>query len=296
MGQLSISVVIPVFNAEKYLRQAICSALEQTLVPHEIIIVDDGSSDSSLEIASSFGPAVTCLSQQHQGPSAARNLATTRSTGDWIAFLDADDYWFPDKLARQTAAIQADPTIGLVYTGITQLSPDGTSHNLQAKSPLWVKNRFAFEDPIFPLTVMARRSLLIEHPWPDSFKSSEDWWLFYRLSRITDFAAIPEPTAVYRLHSESLTSKDWKSVLHYAEMVSRDIQNDFTGFHKILLRRKTNSRLFASASLSQREQGSPEFLRYIVKSLISWPFPDFWPARYKIFLKMLVQKMQGWRT
>jgi glycosyltransferase involved in cell wall biosynthesis len=62
MDQPSISVVIPVFNAEKYLRQAICSALEQTLPPHEVIIVDDGSTDSSREIAASFGPAVICLS------------------------------------------------------------------------------------------------------------------------------------------------------------------------------------------------------------------------------------------
>jgi hypothetical protein len=143
---------------------------------------------------------------------------------------------------------------------------------------------------------MARRSLLIEHPWPDSFKSSEDWWLFYRLSRVTNFAAIEEPTAVYRQHSQSLTSVDWKSVLHYAEMVSRDIQNDFTGLKKTVLRRKVNARLFASASIAAREQGSPEFLPYIIRSLISWPFTDIWPTRYKIFLKMLTQKIQGAKT
>lgn len=296
MDQPSISVVIPVFNAEKYLRQAICSALEQPLPPHEVIIVDDGSTDSSREIAASFGSIVTCLFQQHQGPSAARNLAIARSTGDWIAFLDADDYFLLDKLARQAAMIQADPTIGLVYTGITKLSSDGSSQDVRAQEPSCVKDRFAFEDPIFTITVMARRSLLIEHPWSDSFKSSEDWWLFYCLSRITKFAAIVEPTAVYRLHAESLTSRDWKSVLHYAEMVSRNIQNDFTGLHKMLLRSKVNSRLFASAGIAAREQGSPEFLRYIIKSLISWPFPNFWPARYKIFLKMLMQKMKGQRT
>jgi glycosyltransferase involved in cell wall biosynthesis len=288
--------VIPVFNAEKYLRQAICSALEQTLPPHEVIIVDDGSTDSSREIAASFGPAVICLSQEHQGPSAARNLATARSTGDWIAFLDADDYWLPDKLARQAAMIQADPTIGLVYTGRTELSPDGSFNEVRAQQPSWVKERLQFENPIFPTTVMARREFLIEYPWHESFKSSEDWWLFYRLSRVTNLAAVAEPTAVYRLHAESLTSRDWKSVLHYAEMVSRSIQNDFTGSHKMLLRRKVNSRLFASAGIAAREQGSPEFLRYIVKSLISWPLPNFWPARYKIFMKMIVQKIEGQRT
>jgi hypothetical protein len=86
------------------------------------------------------------------------------------------------------------------------------------------------------------------------------------------------------------------AVLHYAEMVAQDIQSDFTGYHKLLLRRRVNSRLFASAALAARTQGSPEFLRYIVRSLVSWPFPDLRPARYKIFLKMLFQKISGWRA
>jgi glycosyltransferase involved in cell wall biosynthesis len=297
MDRLLVSVVIPVYNAEKYLRQAIRSALEQTLSPHEVIVVDDGSTDSSREIAASFGSAVTCLFQRHQGPSAARNLATKHSSGDWIAFLDADDYWLPDKLAKQASVIETDSNIRMVYTGIIKIYPDGSSHEELAREPLWVKERLAFEDPLIPSTVMASRPLLIDHPWPESFKSSEDWLLFYRLSRKIRFAAITEPTAVYRQHSESLTSvKNWKAVLHYAQMVSREIQNDFTGVRRMQLHRKLESRLFASAGRAAREQGSPEYLRYIVKSLISWPFPNFWPARYKIFLKMLIQKMNVKRT
>lgn len=291
-----ISVVIPVFNAEKYLRQALRSALEQTLPPHEIIVVDDGSSDSSREIAASFGSAVTCLTQQHKGCSAARNLATKRSTGDWIAFLDADDYWLPDKLGRQAAVVQADPTIGLVYTGRTEISPDGTSRDVLARQPSWVKKRLAYANPMFPTTVIAKRTLLIENPWPESFQSSVDWWLFYRLSRVTNFAAIAEPTAVYRIHPKSLTSRDWESVLRNGEMVSQEIQKDFALPRKMLLGSRVKSRLLAHAAISAREQGSPEFLKYIVKSLISWPFPDIWPARYKIFLKMLTQKIQGAKT
>jgi glycosyltransferase involved in cell wall biosynthesis len=287
-------VIIPVFNAEKYLRQAILSALEQTLPPHEIIIVDDGSTDSSREIASSFGSAVICLSHEHRGLSAARNFALARSTGDWIAFLDADDYWSPDKLARQAALVEADPAIEVVYTGITKVWSNGKSCDVMARQPQWVKHRLAFENPIFPSTVMARRSLLIENPWPESLRSSEDWWLFYRLSHIAGFAAIAEPTVAYRIHPESLTSRNWKDVLHYAELVAQEIQNDFTGVHKFVLHRKVNSRLFANASLSQRDQGSPEYLRYIVKSLIAWPFCDYGPGRYKLFMKMIIQKINSW--
>ena len=296
MDRLSISVVIPVFNAEKYLRQAICSALEQTLPPYEVIIVDDGSTDSSMEIVSSFGSAVICFPRKHQGLSASRNFAIKHSTGDWITFLDADDYWFPDKLSRQAALIQADPTIELIYTGFTRLFFDGTTQDVLAPPPQWVKKMFPFKVCINTVTAMAKRSLLLENPYDETLQTSEDWWLLYVLSRKAKFAAIPGPTAVYRIYPESLSNRNWKSLLHYAEIVAERIQNDFTGIQKILLRHKVNARLFANAALSIREQGSPGFLHYIIKSLISWPFPNLWPARYKIFLKMLIQNIQGCKT
>jgi glycosyltransferase involved in cell wall biosynthesis len=293
MDRLLVSVVMPVFNAEKYLGQAIRSALEQTLPPHEVILVDDGSTDSSREIAASFGSAVICLSQEHRGASAARNLAIARSTGDWIAFLDADDYWLPDKLERQAAAIQADPSVGLVYTGRTELSPDGTSRDFQAPRPQRVKKMLPAGNVLFPTTALVRRSLLPEQAFDTSLESSVDWWFFYCLSRIARFAAVPEPTAVYRASPLSLCNRNWKSVLRNAEIVSRRIQSDFTGLDKLLLRRKSNAKLLANAALSAREQGSPECLHLIVKSLISWPLPRFGPARYRIFLKMLAQRMKG---
>jgi glycosyltransferase involved in cell wall biosynthesis len=293
MDRLSISVVIPVYNAQIFLRQAISSALEQTFPPHEIIVVNDGSTDSSQEIATSFGSAITCITQPNRGQSAARNLAIRHSTGDWIAFLDADDYWLPDKLARQAALVQADPDIGLIYTGKTDLALDGTTHDVPAMPPQWVKVRLPVQNYIFPTTVLVRRSLLLEHPFDESLASSEDWWLFYSLSRVAKFAAIAESTAVYRVYPQSLNNRNWQEVLHHAQIVAQRIQNDYTGIHKISLRHKTNSRLLASASLSQREQGSPEYLRYIIQSILSWPFPNFWPARYKIFLKMLTQKLKS---
>lgn len=293
MDRLLITVVIPVYNAEKYLRQAIFSALEQTLPPHQVIIIDDGSTDSSREIAASFGPPVLYLTQEHRGLSAARNLAMSRSTGEWIAFLDADDYWLPDKLARQAAAVQADPTIDLIFTGKTDLYSDGTYHPVPARPAQWAKRMLPVQNFIFPSTVMAKRSVLLAHAFDESLKSSEDWWLFYHLSLISRFASIPDPLVVYRVHPESLSNRNWKEVLQYAEIVAGKIQNNYSGLSKKLLQRKVNSRLFASAALSIREQGSLEFLHYILKSLISWPSPFFWPARYKIFLKMLMQKIKG---
>jgi len=292
VDRLLVSVVIPVFNAEKYLAQAIRSALEQTLPPHEVIVVDDGSTDSSREIASSFGSAVLCLNQEHRGASAARNHAIAHSTGDWIAFLDADDYWLSDKLARQAAVIQANPSVGLVYTGRTEMSPEGVAHDFLARRPEWVKKMLPTGNVLFPTTALVRRPLALECGFDLSLQSSVDWWFFYRLSRIAKFAAIPEPTAVYRSSPESLCNRNWKAVLHNAEIVSRRIQDDYTGVYKTVLRRKADAKLFANAAISARAQQAPEFLHYILKSLISWPLPNFWPARYKVFLVMMIQKLK----
>jgi len=285
-----ISVVIPVYNAEKFLKQAIGSALEQTLTPHEVIIVDDGSTDSSCDIIAGFGSAVTLVSEGHRGLSGARNLGIAKSTGDWIAFLDADDYWLPDKLARQAASIQDDPTIGLVFTGRIELLPDGTTHEVPAREARWVRNMLPFQNHIFPSTVMVKRSLALQHPFDESLVSSEEWWFFYSLLRVTGFAAITEPKVIYRVSPNSLSNRDWKGVLYHAELVSRRILSDFTGPHKLLLGLRVNAKLLANASLSQREQGAPEYLSYMIKSLIYWPFPDFRLKRYKILLKMLLQK------
>lgn len=102
MGLLKISVVIPAYNAEKYIKRAIRSVINQTLKPHEIIVVDDGSLDNTYSIVSKNFPDIILYKQDNQGPSAARNLGIKNSSGDWITFLDADDEWMPDLLESYT--------------------------------------------------------------------------------------------------------------------------------------------------------------------------------------------------
>jgi glycosyltransferase involved in cell wall biosynthesis len=105
----TISVVIPCFNAAPFLADTLNSVLKQTYEPCEIIVIDDGSTDNSAEIARSFGPRVQVVQQTNQGESVARNRGLDLAKGSWIAFLDADDLWEPTKLAEQVAII--DPTL-----------------------------------------------------------------------------------------------------------------------------------------------------------------------------------------
>jgi glycosyltransferase involved in cell wall biosynthesis len=124
-SDLKISVIIPAFNAGRYLSEAVNSALLQTLAPFEVIVVDDGSTDDTPGIAASFGSAIRYDRQPHKGTSPTLNRGIELSRGDLIAFLDADDIWEPDKLRNQTAVLQAHPEIDMVFGhGLFFRSPD----------------------------------------------------------------------------------------------------------------------------------------------------------------------------
>jgi glycosyltransferase involved in cell wall biosynthesis len=116
MSQDLISVIIPVYNAEKYLSEAINSVLAQSHTDLEIIAVDDGSTDSSTEILHSYGRHVKALRQENAGAAAARNAGIAACTGDYISFLDADDYWHPDKLQLQLSLLRSDCGLSSVFT------------------------------------------------------------------------------------------------------------------------------------------------------------------------------------
>jgi glycosyltransferase involved in cell wall biosynthesis len=154
---MRISVLIPCWNAQAYVGDAIRSVLAQDMAPTEIIVVDDGSTDRSAAIAEAFGPDVILLRQPNRGVGAALNLALSHATGDAIAFLDADDLWLPQKLTVQTAALAANPDLDGVFAHMRAfVSPDlsaeqRTAVSVSAESmPAFVKNtlllrRHAFE-------------------------------------------------------------------------------------------------------------------------------------------------------
>lgn len=108
--QPRISVVIPCYNAARFLRETLASVLRQTYPAFEVIVVDDGSTDESASIAASYGPPVRVIRQENQGESVARNRGISAAEGDWVALLDADDLWEPQKLERQVEVALGLPT------------------------------------------------------------------------------------------------------------------------------------------------------------------------------------------
>jgi glycosyltransferase involved in cell wall biosynthesis len=125
MNEPLISVIIPAYNAERYLGESIASVLAQTPRPHEIIVIDDGSTDGTANVAQSFLSLIRYKWQPNGGAGAARNRGVELACGNFLAFLDADDLWTEDKLARQLAVFEKDPALEMVFGHVQQFySPE----------------------------------------------------------------------------------------------------------------------------------------------------------------------------
>ena len=124
-GALRLSVIVPLYNTRAYIAAAVSSILAQTRQPDEIVVVDDGSTDGSPELLAGYAPRVRVIRQVHAGSSTALNRGIGETTGDIIAFLDADDLWEKDKLALQESILRAEPEVDGVFGLVQQFSQDG---------------------------------------------------------------------------------------------------------------------------------------------------------------------------
>lgn len=128
-----ISVILPVYNGIPYVASAIRSILAQAYEPLEIIVVDDGSTDDTAGVIQEFGPPVRYYHQHNQGSSVARNYGIAQAKGEWLAFLDADDLWAPNKLGVQIMALQQNPAVGILWGYVVEFSGDHPEPPTQAE-------------------------------------------------------------------------------------------------------------------------------------------------------------------
>ena len=134
IGQKSISVLIPFYNTEKYLAEAIQSVFNQTVEPEEIILLDDGSTDESAKVAERFVPRITLFHQENAGISAARNALLKKANAEYIAFLDADDLWPPDHLKKLLEPFKSNNDLGIASGHVEQFLNDN-SEELSKRIP-----------------------------------------------------------------------------------------------------------------------------------------------------------------
>ncbi len=199
---MDISVVIPCYNKEAYLEETLESVFAQTLAPREVIVVDDGSTDASAEVAERFLPEIRLLRQDNAGESVARNRGIAEAKHPWVALLDADDVWEPEKLQRQAAAY-ANSTRDAVclYTDAYHLLPEGRVE-IEPQPEHDRSETFAVdmlvEWTVNTSTAVVSRDAALRTPFPEDVRDSEDVIFFACLRRIGPFLRVPEPLVGYR--------------------------------------------------------------------------------------------------
>ncbi len=211
---MKISVIIPCHNHAQVVGEAVQSALDQTMPPHEVIVVDDGSTDDIDGSVQRYKDDITFIRQPRSGPSAARNAAARKATGEWLALLDADDLWLPQKLEHQAGAIQERAHSPFVYTDgwlidgldLPELRPEQA--HFRSRTP--PQGPRAYElfltTPILTSSVMIKkREFDQEGGFDQSFWMHEDADLFLRImAQGHEVVFVPEPLMVQRCTPEGL--------------------------------------------------------------------------------------------
>ncbi len=206
-----ISVVIPAYNCVATVAETIQSVLDQTFEDVEVLVINDGSTDATLETVSAFGdPRVRVHSFENGGLAVSRNRGIALARGEFVAFLDADDLWTPDKLADQLAALEAHPEAALAYSLTDHIDMQGNylglcSHHFVNGDVYAELMKFCFlacgSNPL------VRKSVLDEVGGFDPvFNPAEDWDLWLRIARRFPFVGVPKPQILYRLNAFSMSS------------------------------------------------------------------------------------------
>jgi cellulose synthase/poly-beta-1,6-N-acetylglucosamine synthase-like glycosyltransferase len=281
-GRTTVSAVIPAYNYGRFLKRAIESVLAQTRPLDEIIVIDDGSTDDTREVVSHFGDRVRYIYQENGGLPYARNRGIAAATSDWIAFLDADDWWLPEKIQLQLDAASQDPAVALVYTGMWLVTPEGT-RTLQPAIEvhrLWPTLRYCNCVSNGSAAMIRKSALLAEGAFNESLRACEDWDMWIRLARKYKFACVPEPVTAVAVWPNSMSTNNKKMLDNTAAIIDKTLLCDLGGLDRGLWRRRIWSAQLFSAAITARSQHRGQELRLLAASLLQWPFPTFLPKRW----------------
>jgi GT2 family glycosyltransferase len=235
----TVSVIMPCFNAGPYIEEAVRSALDQTFRDNELIVVDDGSTDDSGDTLAAlqheYGDRLVLLRAEHSGPYRARNAGLARARGDWVAFLDADDWWEPDFMAAMLAAAR-EAGAEVAYCGWKNVGGE------RDKTLPYVPPDYSAEDAVaaflhdcpWPIHAALVRRDVVERLGGFSVRmfSSMDYDLWIRLLGVTQkMVRVPRVLVYYRWHgSGQISAVKWRQVLH-----AWQVRRDFVRQHPALV-------------------------------------------------------------
>jgi glycosyltransferase involved in cell wall biosynthesis len=229
---MKVSIIIPTYNRAHLIAETILSALEQSLADREIIVVDDGSTDETSEVLRTFEDKVIYIRQANSGPAKARNTGIRMARGKYIAFLDSDDIWLPEKLELQCQALQQNHSQGLVFTDVMWFSNGQVIvPSLREKYQLHTGNVFEkllFDNWIATSSVVVKKECLEEVGGFDEdpqIMFVEDWNLWIRLAKKFPFGMVDKVLVKRRYHPNRLglvnPERQFKAIFYNLEKLQR---------------------------------------------------------------------------
>ncbi|MES2390783.1 MAG: glycosyltransferase [Acidobacteriota bacterium] len=292
-----VAVIIAVYNGAADIAECIHSVLAQTLPAAEILVIDDGSQDNSAAIASSI-PGVKVFSIPNAGVSEARNWGLRLATAEWVAFLDHDDVWMPDKLEKQMQLLAANPEASACATGTQAFRQTAAGrvilgHN--SPMPRNVDRELQFRNIFTPSTVVVRREFSLSvGGFDNTLRSAEDWDHWLALSHGgCKFIACPEPLVAYRMHATNISNDSVRMYNGEMQTFERRIAPRLHPLVRPFRRRFMKGVFLAGVALSDRPQNLP-CLGTMLRSLLACPVGHW--VRYRILAVILLDKVRPHRS
>ena len=241
---MHVSVIVPSYNREKTIKRCLDSILNQSYPASEIIVVDDGSTDKTLDILNrEYLTEVTVIKQEHKGSQAARNLGIQAAKGEYIAFLDSDDEWLPDKLEIQVRELRKNPDAVICGDGIVQqdwkgaipkiYDATGRRNNRMGRQKLYKlkgKSGYVYKEILkdsfclFQALLTSRKNLLDIGLLDENVPSYQEWDTAIRLAKQYEFIYIHKPLFIYHLHDDETISKKLSKNIDGLEYICRKFQ------------------------------------------------------------------------
>jgi len=259
MPQGKVSVIIPAFNRARYIGQTIDSVLNQTYKNIEIIVVDDGSTDHTLEALALYCNNIKLLEhpgRQNKGQSVSINLGMRHASGEYVCILDSDDYWEPDKLALQVSCMEHTPDVGFVYCNGTAVNSHGeflydiysADHQEENRPENVLLNCYIH----LPSNSLMRMSVLRQAgDFDETMRAAQDHDMLVRVAEITRLAYIDKPLYHYRRHEESISKSNQGAISRWRNgfVILEKARKRYPYPPSVIRRRKAvlNFRLFQCA-------------------------------------------------
>lgn len=269
-----VSVIIPAYNCERYLRSTLDSALAQTYPACEIIVVDDGSTDSTPQILQEYQGRITYLTQRNAGSGAACNTAVRAARGKWIAFLDSDDLWLPNKIALQMEHLRDMPishTDSICFGD--SLATEIRRSSFEPPYDGMVLPRLLVKNFITKSSVMMLRDVYLECGGFDGrYVAVEDWPFFINVCAKYPLGYLPEPVVRYRVHAKSKSMASRRTLSDHVRIIEDAFAPDGVGAQLRSLRREALARSYRTNAHYAAESGDWSFaIRCALNSLMYGP-------------------------